>query len=74
MLFSGVASLLWATGNLGAAQLVIAALIVAAGLESFFAICLGCMMFSVLMRLGVIPEDICEECSNIHLRSASKPQ
>ena len=33
MLFSGVASLLWATGNLGAAQLVIAALIVAAGLE-----------------------------------------
>ena len=74
MLFSGVASLLWATGNLGAAQLVIAALIVAAGLESFFAICLGCMMFSVLMRLGVIHEDICEECSNIHLRSAAKPQ
>jgi hypothetical protein len=32
------------------------------------------MMFSVLMRLGVIPEDICEECSNIHLRSAAKPQ
>jgi len=74
LVFSGVASLLWATGNLGAAQLVIAALIVAAGLESFFAICLGCMMFSVLMRLGVIPEDICEECSNIHLRSAVKPQ
>ena len=74
MLFSGVASLLWATGNLGAAQLVIAALIVAAGLESFFAICLGCMMFSVLMRFGVIPEDICEECSNINLRSAAKHQ
>ena len=74
MLFSGVASLLWATGNLGAAQLVIAALIVAAGLESLFAICLGCMMFSVLMRVGVIPEDICEECSNIHLRAAAKPQ
>ncbi len=74
MLFSGFASLLWATGNLGAAQVVIAALIVAAGLESFFAICLGCMMFSVLMRLGVIPKDICKECSNIHLRSAAKPQ
>ena len=74
LVFSGVASLLWATGNLGAAQLVIAALIVAAGLESFFAICLGCMMFSVLMRLGVIPEDICEECSNIHLRSAAKSE
>lgn len=74
LLFSGVASLLWATGNLGAAQVVVAVLIVAAGLESFFAVCLGCKMFSVLMRMGVIPEDICEECSNIHLRSATKPQ
>ncbi|CAB5015961.1 MAG: DUF4395 domain-containing protein [Actinobacteria bacterium] len=74
LLFSGAASLLWATGNLGAAQVVIAALVVAAGLESFFAICLGCIMFGVLMRMGVIPEDICEECSNIHLRSAAKPQ
>lgn len=74
LLFSGAASLLWATGNLGAAQVVIAALVVAAGLESFFAICLGCIMFGVLMRMGVIPEDICEECSNIHLRSAAKPR
>jgi len=74
LLFSGAASLLWATGNLGAAQVVIAALVVAAGLESFFAICLGCIMFGMLMRMGVIPEDICEECSNIHLRSAAKPQ
>jgi hypothetical protein len=74
LLFSGVASLLWATGNMGAAQVVIAALIVAAGLESFFAICLGCIMFSMLMRIGVIPEDVCEECSNFHLRSAAKPQ
>lgn len=74
LLFSSAASLLWATGNLGAAQVVIAALVVAAGLESFFAICLGCIMFGVLMRMGVIPEDICEECSNIHLRSAAKPQ
>jgi hypothetical protein len=74
LLFSGAASLLWATGNLGAAQVVIAVLVVAAGLESFFAICLGCIMFGVLMRMGVIPEDICEECSNIHLRSAAKPQ
>ena len=74
LLFSGVASLLWATGNMGAAQVVIAALIVAAGLESFFAICLGCIMFSMLMRIGVIPEDVCEECNNFHLRSAAKPQ
>lgn len=34
-----------------AAKLVIAALIIAATLESVFAICFGCIMFSLLMKL-----------------------
>jgi hypothetical protein len=67
--FSTVASVLWATDNLGAAQLVIAALVVAASLESFFAVCLGCIVFGWLMRIGVVPEGVCEECNNIALRS-----
>jgi hypothetical protein len=69
VVFSTVASILWATGNLGAAQLVIAMLVVAAGLESFFAVCLGCIMFGWLMRAGIVPKDVCEECNNITLRS-----
>jgi Domain of unknown function (DUF4395) len=52
-----------------AAQLVIAALIIAATLESVFAICLGCIMFSFLMKLGVIPESVCESCNDISLRA-----
>ena len=51
-----------------AAKLVIAALIFAATLESVFAICLGCIMFSFLMKLGVIPQSVCESCNNISLR------
>ncbi len=51
-----------------AANLVIAALIFAATLESVFAICLGCIMFSFLMKLGVIPQSICESCNDITLR------
>lgn len=51
-----------------AAKLVIAALIFAATLESVFAICLGCIMFSFLMKLGVIPQSICESCNDITLR------
>ena len=47
-------------------------LIVAATLESVFAICLGCQGFAVLMRLGVIPEAVCEECNNIWLRAPAK--
>ena len=51
-----------------AAKLVIAALIFAATLESVFAICLGCIMFSSLMKLGVIPQSVCESCNDITLR------
>ena len=41
--------------------------IVAATLESVCALCLGCKIFAVLMRVGVIPESVCEECSDIWL-------
>jgi hypothetical protein len=41
---------------------------VAATLESVFAFCLGCQIFAGLMRLGVIPESVCEECANIWTR------
>jgi hypothetical protein len=47
------------------ADVVLAAVIVAATLESVFAICLGCKIFAVLMRLGVIPESVCEHCNDI---------
>jgi hypothetical protein len=47
------------------AKLVIAALIFAATLEAVFAICLGCIMFSFLMKLGVIPQSVCESCNDI---------
>ncbi len=51
-----------------AAYIVLGLLIVAATLESVFAICLGCQVFGLLMRVGVIPEEICEECSDIWAR------
>jgi hypothetical protein len=54
----------------GAAYIVLGLLAMAATLESVFAICLGCLIFARLMRLGVIPEDVCEECNNIWSRSA----
>ena len=48
--------------------MVLGLFVVAAGLESIFAICLGCQVFSGLMRLGVIPESVCEECADISSR------
>ncbi|MGC2191172.1 MAG: DUF4395 domain-containing protein [Candidatus Dormiibacterota bacterium] len=45
--------------------LLLAALVLAATLESVFALCLGCQIFAVLMRLGVIPSDVCVACADI---------
>jgi hypothetical protein len=48
-----------------AADVVLALIVVAATLESVFAICIGCLIFAQLMRAGVIPAEVCESCNNI---------
>jgi hypothetical protein len=53
-----------------AAYVLLGLVVVAATLESVFAFCVGCKIFAVLMRVGVIPEEICEECNNIWARTA----
>jgi len=61
---------LWLTGaaypllfGLGAVMVVFPAL------ESIFGVCVGCLAFGGLMRLGVIPEEVCLECADISLRT-----
>jgi hypothetical protein len=63
--FSVTALILTALGYWGAAQAVLGLLTVAALLESAFGICLGCKTFALLMKVGVVPEDVCERCNNI---------
>jgi hypothetical protein len=63
--FSVTAVVLLAVGRWDAAQVVLGMLAAAAFLESAFGLCLGCKLFAVLMRLGVIPEDVCERCNDI---------
>jgi Domain of unknown function (DUF4395) len=55
-----------------AVDVLLALVIVAATLESVFAFCIGCQIFAVLMRVGVIPEEICERCNELW-RGASPP-
>ena len=52
------------------AYLVLALLIVAATLESVFAICLGCKIFARLMQVGIVPESVCQECADMSKRLA----
>jgi hypothetical protein len=66
----------WLTGALGLADVLVGLLVVAATLESVFGVCLGCKLFGVLMRAGVIPERVCLECADIsaRARSAARPR
>jgi hypothetical protein len=50
-------------GQTGAALVLVGMVTVAAVLESVFAYCVGCKLFATLMRLGVIPESVCERCA-----------
>jgi hypothetical protein len=50
-------------GLTGAAYVVLGMLLVAASLEAFAGVCLGCWIFGHLMRLGIIPREVCERCA-----------
>jgi hypothetical protein len=52
-------------GDHPAAYVITGLIIVAATLESGFGFCIGCRVFAVLMRIGAVPEDVCERCNNI---------
>lgn len=58
-------------GRKRAAYSVLTALIGAAGLESFFGYCLACRLFPLLIKAGVMPESVCEECADIWSRDAA---
>jgi hypothetical protein len=51
-----------------ATDVVLGLFVIAAGLESIFAICVGCRVFGLLMRTGIVPASVCEECADISLR------
>jgi Domain of unknown function (DUF4395) len=63
------ATVLWLTGSTTAAGVLVALLLVAATLESVFAICLGCHIFAILMKVGIVPDNVCAECADIWART-----
>lgn len=66
LVFSATAALLYlAFGLHTAALVVVGALAVPAFVEAGFGFCVGCRIFSLLMRAGVIPESVCPECADL---------
>jgi hypothetical protein len=68
LVFSGGALVGWLLGVHVVAFVLIAGLLVAASLEAFAAVCLGCIMFRQLMRWGMIPEEVCLACNDVQSR------
>ena len=73
------ATALWlvglATGSSVAAAWVVGigvVMVVFPALESVFGICVGCILFSGLMRVGLVPEEICLDCADITRRRAGQ--
>jgi hypothetical protein len=58
-------------GDHSAADVVLILFLPAAGLESIFGYCIGCKIFGLLMRAGLVPETVCAECADISLRLRS---
>jgi hypothetical protein len=52
-------------GQRGTAYVLLGMLVVAASLEAFLGLCLGCKIFALLMRIGVVPEEVCERCNDL---------
>jgi len=63
--FSLTALILTGLGYWTAAEVFLGLLAAAALLESAFGNCLGCKAFAILMRAGVVPEEVCERCNDI---------
>lgn len=72
LVFTTSALVLWFAGLQLAALALIGLLVVAAFLESVLAYCLGCVVFALLMRVGIIPSTVCERCANLSVTPAPR--
>ena len=53
------------------AFVLVAAIGVAATLESAFAFCVGCRIFAMLMAVGLVPQSVCEACNDLSVARSS---
>lgn len=71
LVFSATAGVLVLLGYRTAGWAVLGVLVAAASLEAFAGYCLGCRVFALLMKAGVVPEEVCERCNDISARDAA---
>jgi hypothetical protein len=74
------ATALWllglATGSSAAMAVVVvigAIMVLFPLLEAAFGLCVGCWLFAGLMRIGLVPEEVCLDCADITRRRTAQP-
>lgn len=72
LVFTASALAATAAGAEPVALVLIVGLLGAASLEAFAGICLGCIAFRGLMRIGVIPASVCEACNDVSAHLAAR--
>jgi hypothetical protein len=68
---SSAALVAWALGAPQVAVVLTAMIAVAATLESALGFCLGCKIFALAMRVGLIPQSVCEACNDLSRRPSA---
>lgn len=68
LVFTGSALVAGIVGANLAASILVGIVAIFATLESVFGFCAGCLVFGWLMRAGLVPVGVCEECNNVSLR------
>jgi Fe2+ transport system protein B len=69
---TAVAAVLWVLGVAGPVVVTIGVvMILFPALEAVLGLCVGCKAFGALMRIGIVPEEICLECADISGRQVN---
>jgi hypothetical protein len=66
--FSSAALITWLSAGWLDARWILLPLVGAASLEGFLGYCLGCSIFGWLIRRGLVPESVCDECGDLRER------
>lgn len=67
---TAVALVALVAGDHPLADVLLGLMIVASALESVLAFCVGCQLFALAMRTGLVPQSVCLECAEVSLRRA----
>ena len=63
------ATALWLAGTTTPVVVIGVVMVVFPALEAGLGVCVGCIVFGWLMRVGLVPESVCVECADITART-----